>query len=109
MRRNTIFLQGAAVHRLVSQASQNMSDCLLCFSSIEKLGDSSRKAVEHFFKNVYTEILSFLSFTWHPTSYRSTSCHICKKRLRKLQKRRRPCQELDTGIIHDCSCINEFH
>ena len=42
------FLQGAAVHRLVSQASQNMSDCLLCFSSIEKLGDSSRKAVEHF-------------------------------------------------------------
>ena len=46
----------------------------------------------------YKGILS-LQFVGHPTF-----CHMFKNCLRKLQKRRRLCQKLDTEIIQDCSC-----
>ena len=76
VRKNPFVYRGRLYTGQVFQPSQNMSDYFLRFSSIEKLGDSSRKAVEHF-KNVYKEILS-LQFAGRPTSCSTTYCHICR-------------------------------
>ena len=89
------FLQGAAVHRLGFLSKSKHERLFVFHQSKNKV--TSRARPWSIFKCLHANIiLSLLTFTY-------------KKRLRKLQKRRRLCQKLDTGIIHDCSCINEFH
>ena len=67
----------------LTKTNQNMCNCVLCFSLIEKQSDRNLVWGRGKF-NVYEEIIS-LQFTVHDTSH-----HICKQCLRKLQKRRGP-------------------
>ena len=82
-----------------AKTNQNMCDCVLCFSSIEKQSDRNLVRGRGKF-NVYEEIIS-LQFTVHETSR-----HICKQCLRKLQKRRglrTNLRELDDEIFKNYS------
>ena len=65
----------------LTKTNQNMCDCVLRFSSIEKQSDQNLVRGRGKF-NVYEEIIS-LQFTVHDLSH-----HICKQCPRKLQKRR---------------------
>ena len=55
----------------LTETNQNMCDCVLCFSSIEKQSDRNLVRGRGKF-NVYEEIIS-LQFTVHDTSH-----HICE-------------------------------
>ena len=59
----------------LTKTNQNMCDCVLCFSSIEKQSDRNLVRGRGKF-NVYEEIIS-LQFTVHDTSH-----HICKQCLK---------------------------
>ena len=83
----------------LTKTNQNMCDCVLCFSSIEKQSDRNLVRGRGKF-NVYEEIIS-LQFNAHGTSH-----NICKRCLRKLQKRRRlrtNLRELDEEIFQSYS------
>ena len=65
----------------LTKTNQDMCDCVLCFSLIEKQSDRNLVRGRGKF-NVYEEIIS-LQFTVYDTSHR-----ICEQCMRKLQKRR---------------------
>ena len=93
----SFFTGGGCTLARFSKQVKTVSDYLLCFSSIAKLGDRSHNVVEHLMSTISLLGILQLVAQHFVTSvkgafenYRSDVAGLCQK--------------LDTGIIQDCSC-----